>query len=148
MKNFNLSADGAYCKECRNNCCKLGDAFFHPEDFDNIVDEVVNLMINRVVRTTRYYYGLVVTPSQVQIGRTKYGFGIYRCIFLAPFGCITPAEKRPHTCRHFAPTWTNESGEVGGCEGLYAYKDYVKAWEPYIDEVVERVRQQNIWCLT
>ena len=147
MKNFNLSADGAYCKKCSNSCCMVGDSFYHPEDFNDVVNEVVSLLANRLARTTRFYYGLVVTPSLVRIGHGKYN-DIYRCVYLMPFGCIIPAEKRPHVCRHYAPTWTNENGEVGGCEGLYSYKDYVKAWEPYIDEIVEKAQQQNIRCLT
>jgi len=126
----------------------VGGAFYHPEDFDDVVEEVVALMTNRLAHTTRHYYGLVVIPSQVQIGWGKYGIDIYRCIYLAPFGCIIPAEKRPHACRHYGPTCINESGEVDDCEGLFSYKDYVEVWEPYIDEIVERVQQQDIWCLT
>ena len=148
MKNFNLGADSACCKKCRNSCCMKDGAYYHPEDFDNVVVEVVSLIVNGLAQTTRFYYGLVVAPTRVQIGYGKYGIAIYRCVYLASFGCIIPAEKRPHVCRHYGPTSIGKRGKLNDCEGLFSYKDYVKAWEPYIDEIVERVQQQDIWCLT
>jgi len=147
MKNFNLSANSACCKKCYDSCCRVGGAFYHPEDFDDVVNEVVGLITNKLAHTTRFYYGLVVATSRVLTRRGKYS-DVYRCVYLAPFGCIIPAEKRPHVCRHYGPIWTNESGERGDCYGRYSYKYYVEAWEPYIDEIIERVQQQNIWCLT
>lgn len=138
MPNILINETPFICGLCKGECCKHYAGTYHPSDFKNMKEELINLAKNKLISIDKWdgyieingeeaYDILFPRPRHKNSNELEdYTYG-GECIYLTETGCMLSFYERPYGCRSLHPV-INKGKKLITLEEFYAMKIPPKAF--------------------